>query len=260
MLEPITTALIAGAAAGVGGAATQVVTDAYNGLKNFIVSKFSKTKAVIEVLEGDPEDEDTRKIVIKKLDEAKIGDDPDVQRLAAALTTVLKSQGLLPAGSTIHQTATGDGNVQIAGNANSVTSNVSKGNSGISLQGSTVHGSVTQGDTVAGDKFTGDKVMGDKVAGDKIGTQINNFSTAPELKSINSADARALVPLLNESFLLSDIDSLCFEMGIDEEQLRGQTKDEKARSLVKFVEQNERLPKLKRLMRMARPNLRDRLK
>ena len=65
--------------------------------------------------------------------------------------------------------------------------------------------------------------------------------------------------MLNESFLLSDIDSLCFEMGIDEEQLRGQTKDEKARSLVKFVEQNERLPELKRLMRVARPTLRDRL-
>ena len=244
MLEPITTALIAGAAAGVGGAATQVVTDAYNGLKNFIVSKFSKTKAVIEVLEGDPEDEDTRKSVIKKLDEAKIGDDPDVQRLAAALTTVLKAQGLLPAGSTTNQTATGDGNVQVAGNSNTVTSNFNKGNTGISVQGSTV---------------SGDIVQGDKIGRDKISTQVNHYNTAPELKSINSADAVALVPLLNESFSRSDIDSLCFEMGIDEEQLRGQTKDEKARSLVKFVEQNERLPELKRLMRVARPNLRDRL-
>ena len=244
MLEPITTALIAGAAAGVGGAATQAITDAYTGLKNRIVAKFGKLKTAIATLEEDPQDEDAQKVVIKRLDEAKAGDDADVQQLAAALASALKAEGLLPAGPTINQTATGDGNIQVGGNARDIRSNVSTGNTGLSIQGSKV------------DKI----VYGDDVGRDKIGTQINNFSTAPELKSINSADARALVPLLNESFLLSDIDSLCFEMGIDEEQLRGQTKDEKARSLVKFVEQNERLPELKRLMRMARPNLRDRLK
>jgi len=42
-----------------------------------------------------------------------------------------------------------------------------------------------------------------------------------------AVEARGLVPLLNQHFGLSDIDSLCFEMGIDDEQLRGQTKDEK---------------------------------
>jgi hypothetical protein len=153
---------------------------------------------------------------------------------------------------------------------------------------------------VQGDVFGGDKVMGDKIdakgsqgfinratgpvnqnfgttvdtgggafiggsvraGGDFVGRDqiINNFTTAPELSAIVSPSARALVPLLNEYFSISDIDSLCFEMGIDDEQLRGQTKDEKARSLVKYVEQNERLDELKRMMRVARPNLRDRLK
>lgn len=57
--------------------------------------------------------------------------------------------------------------------------------------------------TVAGDKFIGDKVMGNK-----IGTQVNNYNSAPELSSIQNEDARRLVPLLNELFAISDIDSL----------------------------------------------------
>ena len=90
---------------------------------------------------------------------------------------------------------------------------------------------------------------------DKI---IHNHNVAPELSDI-PITARGLVPLLNQYFGLSDIDSLCFEMGIDDEQLRGQTKDEKARSMVAFVQQNGRLDELKKLMRMARPNLRTQL-
>ena len=243
MLEIITTALIAGAAAGVGGVATQAITETYTSLKNFIVAKFTKLRTAIELLEEDPQDENAQKSVIKRLDEAKVSDDPQVQQLAAALAEALKTSGLLPTNPSVNQKATGMGNIQVGGNAGDIQSNVSTGNKGVNVQGSNV----------------GKIVYGDEIGRDKIGTQINNFSTAPELKSINTEDARALVPLLNEYFALNDIDSLCFEMGIDEEQLRGQTKDEKTRSLVKFVEQNERLPELKRLMRMARPNLRNRL-
>ena len=134
MLEPITTALIAGAAAGVSGAATQVVTDAYHGLKKFIVSKFSKTKGAIEALEDDPNDEDAKNLVVKRLEEAKAGDDLEVQKLATALATVLKAQGLMPSAPNISQTATGDGNIQAGGNIGSVTSNISKGNSGITMR------------------------------------------------------------------------------------------------------------------------------
>jgi hypothetical protein len=102
---------------------------------------------------------------------------------------------------------------------------------------------------------------GTQISGDYVETKIEKHyhSTAPELSDITSEAARALVPLLNGYFSISDIDGLCFEMGIDDEQLRGQTKDEKSRSLVKFVAQTERLDELKRLMRAARPNLRKQL-
>ena len=51
MLEPITTALIAGAAAGVSGVATQAISDAYTGLKNRIVAKFGRLKTAIATLD-----------------------------------------------------------------------------------------------------------------------------------------------------------------------------------------------------------------
>ena len=115
-------------------------------------------------------------------------------------------------------------------------SNTSTHNSGISIQGSSVGGNVIQGDQ-------------------------NNYAAgaAPDMSSIVTDDGRKLVPLLNGYFNISEIDNLCFEMGIDDENLRGQTKEEKARSLVKFVEQNGRIPELKKLMRVARPNLRGQL-
>jgi 5-keto 4-deoxyuronate isomerase len=99
---------------------------------------------------------------------------------------------------------------------------------------------------------------GEFVGRDKIDTQINNYNTAPELGSI-SIGHRGLVVLLNGYFNLSEIESLCFEMGIDDENLRGQTKNEKARSLVKHVADRGRINELKQLMRVQRPNLRAQL-
>ncbi len=92
----------------------------------------------------------------------------------------------------------------------------------------------------------------------RSGTQVNNYNTAPELNSIPTGN-QSLVALLNQFFNLSDIDGLCFEMGIDDEQLRGQTKDEKARSLIKHVTDRGRVDELKKLMGIARPNLRAQL-
>ncbi len=89
-------------------------------------------------------------------------------------------------------------------------------------------------------------------------TQTNNYNTAPELSSI-PIDGRGLVALLNQYFSLSEIDGLCFDLGIDDENLLGQTKDEKARSLVKYLADRGRIDALQRLMREARPNLRAQL-
>jgi Effector-associated domain 7 len=236
-MDPITAALITGAAAAGGEVVSHIVKDAYDVLKGLIQRKVAKSGSAIAAVEEDPAEKAAQDLVKKRLDEANASGDAEIVAAAAQLTAALKAAGI--AMPSVSQTATGDGNVQIVGDGNSVTSNVSTGNTGINIQGSTVNGDV--------------------VHGDKVGTQINNYNTAPELSSINNAQARALVPLLNDYFSNSDIDSLCFELGIDDEQLRGQTKDEKARSLVKYVEQRGRLADLKQLMRVARPNLRDRL-
>lgn len=279
MLEIITTTLIAGAAAmATETASTAISRGAYTGLKNLIIAKFGRAKSAIEVIEDSPHDEDAKKIVARRLDEGKVADDPAISAAADKLLAVLKAAGVnVPA---VTQTATGDGNVQIAGDGNKVTSNVSKGNSGINVQGSTVHGGITQGDRIAGDKVAGDKVAGDKIGrqvntgggmyvagnvdakGDFIGRDkvTNNYNTAPEFASIGNPAARALVPLLNTHFSHSEIEGLCFEMDIDVEQLRGQTKDELARSLASHVARTGRVDDLKKLMQLARPNLRETLK
>lgn len=263
MIEVIAAALAAGAVAGLTDTAKQAIGDAYTGLKAKLVAKFGKAASAATALEDDPKDADAQKLLAKRLDETGAASDPDIQAELAKLTEALRAAG-------ITLSATGTGIVQVAGNNNTVTSNVSTGNTGVNVQGSTVHGDITGGDKVTGDKIDkqintgGGAYIGGKVtaAGDFVGrdkVEHHYHSTAPELSAITSPDARALVPLLNQYFSISDIDSLCFEMGIDDEQLRGQTKDEKARSLAKYVEQTGRLDELKRLMRVARPNLRDRL-
>ena len=264
MLELLTGALIAGAVAGVTGVATDAIKEAYTGLKNIIATKFGKTRGAMDALEEDPNDEDAQKLVTKRLAEAKVADDAEVQAAATKLDALLKAHGL----GSVAQNATGTGNVQVAGSSNTTHTYTSTGNTGITNQGSTIHGDVFQGDKVGRDKIGrqvntsgGTYVEGDVSAGEFVGRDkiVNHYGTSPDLSAITSAEARALVPLLNEYFAVTDIDSLCFEMGIDAEQLRDQTKDEKARSLVQYVQVRGRLDELKKQMRVARPNLRAQL-
>lgn len=64
---------------------------------------------------------------------------------------------------------------------------------------------------------------------------------------------------LVDYFSLDEVQGLCFEMGVEYEDLPGNTKSAKARSLVEHVEHRESLEELKKLMRVARPNLRSQL-
>lgn len=247
MLELITGALIAGATAATQDTAAQVVKDAYGAFKGYLVARFAKAKIAVETIEVDPNDTTMQAAASKMITSSGAASDPEVLRLAQTLADALKAH---------------------PGSGNKTTTYNSSSNQGIINQGSTVYGDMFQGDKIGRDKIdsqvnTGGGAYvagnvsagGDFVGRDKI---IHNHNAAPELSDI-PATARELVPLLNKYFGLSDIDSLCFEMGIDDEQLRGQTKDEKARSMVAFVQQNGRLDELKKLMRMARPNLRAQL-
>lgn len=70
---------------------------------------------------------------------------------------------------------------------------------------------------------------------------------------------RALVPLINGHFSFEEVEGLCFEMGIDDENLRGQTKIAKIRTLVKHCHRTATLEALKQHLLAQRPNLRDQL-
>lgn len=88
-MEPISTiivtALAAGAAAGLTDTASQVVKDAYAGLKDLIKRKYAKASAGVDVLETDPASEDLQSFAGKQLDASGAAGDPDIQKLAQAL-------------------------------------------------------------------------------------------------------------------------------------------------------------------------------
>ncbi len=231
-LSIIVTSFLAGAAEAIKPTASKAVKDAYDALKGALVRKFGDTAPAIQVAEKKPEKETSKEVVKDAIQESKADQDREILSLAQTLVEALKSSGAT--------TSTATYNINTGGGLSN-TGNLSVG-----------------GDFAGRDMHKGDVVHGDKVLGNKIGTQINHYNTAPELADIASA-GRGLVPLLNTYFNLSEIESLCFEMEIDDENLRGQTKDEKARSLVKHCENRGRLDELKRLMRVQRPNLRAQL-
>jgi hypothetical protein len=68
-----------------------------------------------------------------------------------------------------------------------------------------------------------------------------------------------IVELLDKYFSLSDIKGLCFDLGIDDENLKGEMKIEKARALVTYCKSRDKLDALKSKMLEERPNLKGKL-
>lgn len=66
-----------------------------------------------------------------------------------------------------------------------------------------------------------------------------------------------LQQLLNNHFTLNDLRNICFQLGIDYENLAGEIKVDKARELVLFCKQIDRLNELITTCVALRPNLRD---
>ena len=270
MLELMIAALVAGAVAGLTGVATDAIKDAYAGLKGMLASKFGKTKGAIDALEDDPKDEDAQKLVTKRLTEANAVTDADVQAAANKLVAALKAAGI-SLGS-VSQSATGDGNVQIAGSGNTVTSNVSKGNTGITVQGSAVHGDVVQGDKVGGDKIgrqinTGDGtyVEHDLSTGrDFVGRDsvVNNYygrASAADTNTAVSPLGQKLAHMLTSRFSLGELNGVCFDLGVNKDELSGQTLSERAQELVLLCERRKRIAALRAVMLSARDDLQDEL-
>lgn len=118
-MDPVTlivTALVAGAAKAVGKTAEQVVSDAYNGLKDLIKRKFghdSTLASAVNVLEAKPNSADLQGVVKNQIEASKAGEDPEIKTAAQRLYDLIKAQ---PGGTElVNQIATGNYIAQAAG-------------------------------------------------------------------------------------------------------------------------------------------------
>jgi hypothetical protein len=261
-LAVITTALVAGAAAALKNTAAQVVKDAYDGIKRAIASrtgKDSQVTAALTTVEGRPDNELRRKVLEEELKSAGVDQDAEVLKLAEALGAALKQHEPQLA-ERYNVTVSGGGAAAVGPGARAV------GQGGVMVDGN-VHGSINTGTiNTGGGAYVGGNVS---AAGNVAGRDqtINNFYGQPPADPagaagsglIASEEGRKLYKLLNDYFSMDDIEGLCFELGIDEDNLRGETKLGKARALVQHVEANGRRDELKKLMRVQRPNLRSQL-
>lgn len=94
-MEPvmlIAAAVAAGAAAGAGDTAKQVVVDAYAALKNLITRRYGVVEAEVVGVEFEPEEPLRRQLLAKRLSKTGAGDDEELQAAAQELLRIIKEQ------------------------------------------------------------------------------------------------------------------------------------------------------------------------
>jgi hypothetical protein len=87
-MEPITTALVAGAAFLLKGVASEAVKDAYKGLKDLLMDRLSS----LANLEEDPEDQDYRKAAERELQKKGLAENHAVLEKASELMQVIERE------------------------------------------------------------------------------------------------------------------------------------------------------------------------
>lgn len=87
-MDPITTALVAGAAAALTDVASDAVRSAYNALKDLLKGKVNS----LTNLEEDPTDQDYRNAATKEIKKKGLDQQPAVQEKAKELVEILKSE------------------------------------------------------------------------------------------------------------------------------------------------------------------------
>jgi hypothetical protein len=60
---------------------------------------------------------------------------------------------------------------------------------------------------------------------------------------------------LMDSFSLEEVQSLCFDLGIEFDDLEGRRKTNKVESLLSYMERRDRIPDLVRVCSQKRPNV-----
>lgn len=114
-MDPITSAIVAAVAAGVGKVGGQVVVDAYNGFKALIKRKYgadSKIAKAVDEVEANPESKTRPGTLNEEVVNAKADQDQDLVQAAKALLEKLNAQ---PGGAQIIQQATGSYIAQASG-------------------------------------------------------------------------------------------------------------------------------------------------
>jgi hypothetical protein len=83
-------ALAAGAIAAAKDTATQVVKDAYGGVRQYITDQYAKVR--LDDLEEEPQSKGQKLVIQEKLEKAGAENDPTLAELAATLVEALESQ------------------------------------------------------------------------------------------------------------------------------------------------------------------------
>jgi len=106
-MDPVTTAIVAAIAAGVGKVAEKAIVNAYDGLKAILKRKFGEESNVVKTvkeLEADPESIGRKTTLQEKVSDAKADQDPEILKAAQALLDQIKAH---PGGEQHIQTAIG---------------------------------------------------------------------------------------------------------------------------------------------------------
>ncbi|MBI5651687.1 MAG: hypothetical protein HZC40_14775 [Chloroflexi bacterium] len=104
----------------------QAIKDAYEALKALIARKFGKESDLaqaVENLEKKPESVGRKETLVEEVTASNADRDQELLQAAKALSAIIKTSS---GSSQIIQTATGDQNIQVAGNDNMINVNNSK--------------------------------------------------------------------------------------------------------------------------------------
>jgi hypothetical protein len=287
-MDPVTlivSAVALGAAAGAKDVVPQAIKDAYAGFKALVVRKFggaANVEDAVKQVEDKPQSDGRKAVLQEEIEAAKPAIDAELIAKAEALLRQLQEVGHAPAGVSYTATLTGSGAIAQgqgamaagaggvvisggnSGDINTGTHTDARGSQGF-IQGSS--GPVNQHFGTAVDTGGGAYIGGNiSAGGDVVGREkiTHNYYGAGALSESVMANwspaAKNLYSLLKDKwFSESDLEDLAFQLDLDWDNLRGETKTDKARALVQACEQNGLVEKLRSLMRLARPNLKAQL-
>ncbi|MFC8042515.1 hypothetical protein [Nocardia sp. NPDC057353] len=88
----IAAAVAAGAAAGAGDTAKQVIVDAYTGLRGLMIRRYGVVDAEVVSLESEPQEPLRRQLLARQLAKTGAGDDPELQTAAQRLLQLIADQ------------------------------------------------------------------------------------------------------------------------------------------------------------------------